>query len=108
MKKTHSLIAACAGLVVALTGGLVAANFRTAEATSAGKHFARPVRELATKIPAATDLTRYGVLGDEQALRLMQNSAPACQAALKAAGVTFNVRFPPCRMAGAAIVKRSR
>lgn len=89
MKKTHSLIAACAGLVVALTGGLVAANFRTAEATSAGKHFARPVRELATKIPAATDLTRYGVLGDEQALRLMQNSAPACQAALTAAGVTF-------------------
>jgi hypothetical protein len=89
MKKAHSLIAAAAGLFVALGCGVIGADWRTAEATSAGKHFVRPVRELAAKIPAATDLTRYGVLGDESALRLMQNSAPACQAALKAAGVTF-------------------
>jgi hypothetical protein len=90
MKKTHSIIAACAGLVIALTGGLVVGNWRTAEATSKQPQFARP-NSLSYARPAADDLTRYGVLGDDQTRAKLSTDLAACRAALKAAGVSFNL-----------------
>jgi hypothetical protein len=89
MKKTHSMIAASAGLTVALIGGLMAANFRTAEATGGEARFARPMHDAIAA--SAIDLTRFGVMGDEEALKLLSNSLPACQAALRAAGVSYTV-----------------
>jgi hypothetical protein len=90
MKKAHSIIAACAGLAIALTGGLVAATWRTAEATSAEATFARP-NTLNYARPAAADITRYGVLGDDKTRNKISNDLAACRSALKAAGVSFEL-----------------
>ncbi|MEY4783824.1 MAG: hypothetical protein RIR41_1759, partial [Pseudomonadota bacterium] len=90
MKKSHSIIAASAGLVIALVGGLVAGNWRTAEATSTQPQFARP-NSLSYARPAADDLTRYGVLGDDKTRAKISTDLAACRAALKAAGVSFNL-----------------
>jgi hypothetical protein len=90
MKKTHSIIAASAGLFLALTGGLMAANWRTAEATSAKPHFARPGTFDYAR-PAADDLTRSSVLGDDKTRAKISTDLAACRAALKAAGVSFNL-----------------
>lgn len=89
MKKTHSIIAACAGLFAVIAGGLLAANWRTAEATSMTPSFARPGFSLAEDQPAAFDLTRYGALADVDALRTISKDLMACRSALKAAGVSF-------------------
>jgi hypothetical protein len=90
MKKAHSIIAACAGLAIALTGGLVAATWRTAEATSAEATFARP-NTLNYARPAAADITRYGVLGDDKTRNKISSDLAACRSALKAAGVSFEL-----------------
>lgn len=98
MKTSHSIIAGAAGLAVALAGGFAVATLRTAEATSGEARFARPMQEAIAK-SAATDLTRYGVMGDEKALSLLSNNLKACQSALKAAGVSFTM--VPARHEGA-------
>jgi len=98
MKTSHSIIAGAAGLAVVLAGGFAIAALRTAEATSGEARFARPMQEAVAK-SAATDLTRYGVMGDEKALSLLSNNLKACQSALKAAGVSFTM--VPARQEGA-------
>lgn len=100
MKKAHSLIAASAGLVLALAGGLTVANLRTAEATNREARFARPMQEaIVEKVAPGTDLTRFGVMGDEKALSLLSNDLKACTTALKAAGVSFTM--VPAKQEGA-------
>ena len=68
----------------------MAANWRTAEATSAEVTFARP-NSLNYARPAADDLTRYSVLGDDATRMKISTNLSACRAALKAAGVSFNL-----------------
>lgn len=99
MMKTHSIIAGAAGVAVAIAGGLTVANWRTADATSAEVRFVRPMQEAIAAKPAATDLTRYGVMGDEKALSLLSNNLTACTSALKAAGVSFTM--VPAKQEGA-------
>ena len=87
MKQTHSLIAACVGLVIALGGGLVAATWRPAEATSAEARFARP--NALNYARAADDLTRAAILTDVETRKRISTDLEACRAALRAAGVSF-------------------
>src|SRR5690606_19866816 len=87
------------GLVVALVGGLALANMRTAEATNREARFVRPMQEALAEKPAATDLTRFGVMGDEEALSLLSNNLKACTSALQAAGVSFTM--VPAKQQGA-------
>ncbi len=83
------MIAAVAGLVVALAGGLSVANLRTAEATSKTPHFVRPSATPVNAAPAAPDLTLFSAMADERVVSAMKNDLAACEAALSAAGVTF-------------------
>jgi hypothetical protein len=99
MKKTHSIIAGAAGVAITLGGALTVANWRTAEATDGEARFVRPMREAIAEKSAATDLTRFGVMGDEKALSLLSNNLSACTTALKAAGVTFTM--VPAKQEGA-------
>lgn len=92
MKKSHSLIAACAGLVIALGAGFALANFRSAEATSTRSTFARPVIDNTVAAPAKSpgvDLTLFSALADPSQLKKLSRDVDACHDALSAASVTF-------------------
>lgn len=89
MKKTHSLIAASAGLVIALIAGLSMANLRSAEATSARATFARPTAVAAAPKPPGVDLTLFSALADPSQLKKLSRDVNACHEALTAASVTF-------------------
>lgn len=88
MKKSHSLIALGAGLMIALAGGVMLANWRQAEASNGVTHFARPDYG-AARAGAVIDLSRYGSLADAQKLATMSNDVQFCHDALAAAGVKF-------------------
>ena len=89
MKKTHSLIAACAGLVIALGAGLSMANFRSAEATSARATFARPTAVAEAPKSPGVDLTLFSALADPAQLKKLSGDVNACHEALSAASVMF-------------------
>jgi hypothetical protein len=88
MKKSHSLIALGAGLMIALSGGVMAAQWRAAEAANGATHFARPDYG-AARAGAVIDLSRYGSLADAQKLAAMSTDVQFCHDALAAAGVKF-------------------
>ena len=88
MKKSHSLIALGAGLMIALSGGVMLANWRSAEAANGSVRFARPDYS-AARAGAIIDLSRYGALGDSRKLAAMARDVGYCHDALAAAGVTF-------------------
>lgn len=88
MKKSHSLIALGVGLIIALAGGVMLANWRQAEASNGVTHFARPDYG-AARAGAVIDLSRYGSLADAQKLAAMSNDVQFCHDALAAAGVKF-------------------
>lgn len=88
MKKTHSLIAASAGLMIALIAGLSVANLRSAEATSARATFARPAAVAGTAKPGV-DLTLFSALADPSQLKKLSRDVDACHEALSAASVMF-------------------
>src|SRR5690606_21076941 len=91
MKKSHSLIAASAGLVIALGAGFTVANFRSAEATSIQASFARPDFNAPMSSPArkTVDLTLFSALADASQLEQLSSDVEACHDALSAAAVTF-------------------
>lgn len=90
MKKTHSYLAACFGLVIALGAGFGAANLRIAEATSAPVAFARPDFKAAPPPkPPGVDLTLFSALADPSALKKLSRDVEICHDALSAAAVTF-------------------
>lgn len=88
MKKSHSLIALGAGLMIALSGGAMLATWRSAEAANGKVHFARPDYS-AARAGAVIDLSRYGSLTDGKKLSEMAQDPGYCHDALAAAGVTF-------------------
>ena len=93
MKKSHSLIALGAGLMIALSGGLVLANWRMAEAANGAVRFARPNYD-AARAGAILDLQKYGALGDATRLAGLSKNLGACHDALAAAGVDFTIAQP--------------
>ncbi|MBK8837812.1 MAG: extensin family protein [Hyphomonadaceae bacterium] len=93
MKKSHSLIALGAGLMIALSGGLVLANWRMAEAANGAVRFARPNYD-AARGGAILDLQKYGALGDAKRLAGLSKNLGACHDALAAAGVDFTIAQP--------------
>jgi hypothetical protein len=89
MNKSHSLFAACFGLVIALGAGFGAANMRSAEATSAPAAFARPDFTAPPPKPPGVDLTLFSALADPSALKKLSRDVEICHDALSAASVTF-------------------
>jgi hypothetical protein len=89
MKKTHSLIAASVGLVIALIAGLSVANLRSAEATSARATFARPTAVAEAPKSPGVDLTLFSALADPSQLKKLSRDVNACHEALSAASVMF-------------------
>jgi hypothetical protein len=79
--------------MIALSGGVLLANWRSAEAAAGGVHFARPDYS-AARAGAVIDLSRYGSLGDVQKLAAMARDPQACHDALAAAGVAFTQVAP--------------
>jgi hypothetical protein len=90
MKKSHSFIALGAGVMIALSGGVLLANWRSAEAAAGGVHFARPSYD-AARAGATIDLQKYGALGDVKRLAGLSKNLGACHDALAAAGVDFTI-----------------
>jgi hypothetical protein len=88
MKKSHSLIALGAGLMIALSLGVVLANWRSAEAAAGRAHFARPDYS-APRAGAVIDLSRFGALGDVKKLAALSRDVQYCHDALAASGVVF-------------------
>lgn len=88
MKTSHSFIALGAGLMIALSGGVMLAQWRSAEASAGRAHFARPDYS-APRPGAVIDLSRYGSMADAQKLSAMAHDVQNCHDALAAAGVTF-------------------
>lgn len=90
MKKSHSFIALGAGVMIALTAGLLLANYRMAEAANGTVHFARPSYD-AARAGAVVDLQKYGALGDVKRLASLSKNLESCHDALAAAGVSFSI-----------------
>lgn len=90
MNKSHSFLAACVGLVIALGAGFGAANLRSAEATSAPAAFARPDFAAPPPKPPGVDLTLFSALADPSALKKLSRDVEICHDALSAASVTFS------------------
>ena len=93
MKKSHSLIALGAGLMIALSAGVLLANWRMAEAANGDVRFARPNYD-AARAGAVIDLQKYGALGDVKRLAGLSKNVSACHDALAAAGVDFEIAQP--------------
>ena len=89
MNKSHSLLAACFGLVIALGAGFGAANMRSAEATSVPAAFARPDFTAPPPKPPGVDLTLFSALADPSALKKLSRDVEICHDALSAASVIF-------------------
>lgn len=79
--------------MIALTGGVVLANWRMAEAAAGGVRFARPDYGVAAT-GAVIDLAKYGALGDVTRLAGLQKNVQACHDALAAAGVDYTIVAP--------------
>lgn len=86
MKRSHSFLAAAAGLLIAASAGMAIAS-RSAEASAGKARFAQPVYELARE-GAVIDLSRYGALADVR-LAELRTDEQVCHDALAAAGVSF-------------------
>lgn len=92
MKKSHSLIALGAGVMIALSGGVMLANWRIAEAAGGQVRFARPNYDVARPAGSAViDLQKYGALGDVKRLAGLSKNLESCHDALAAAGVNFTI-----------------
>ena len=111
MKKHHSYITAVAALGLALGGGLIVANFRTADATQKVAHFVRPAQTPVAPKSNAVDLTLFSAMGDSRVVDAVRNDLATCEAALNAAGVVFkqvaNVQEGQCGYQDAIEVKAS-
>jgi hypothetical protein len=90
MKKSHSFIALGAGVMIALTVGVLLANWRMAEAANGAVRFARPTYD-AARAGAVVDLQKYSALGDVKRLAGLSKNLEACHDALAAAGVDFSI-----------------
>ncbi|RYY94395.1 MAG: extensin family protein [Alphaproteobacteria bacterium] len=91
MKKSHSLIALGAGLMIVLSAGLLLANWRMAEAANGQVRFARPNYD-AARAGAVIDLQKYGALGDVKRLAGLSADLGSCHDALAAAGVDYTIQ----------------
>lgn len=92
MKKSHSLIALGAGVMIALSGGVMLANWRIAEAAGGQVRFARPNYDVARPAGSAViDLQKYSALGDVKRLAGLSKNLESCHDALAAAGVNFTI-----------------
>ncbi len=80
--------------MIALTGGVLLANWRMAEAAGGAVRFARPDYGVA-RAGAVIDLAKYGALADAARLSGLSKDVQACHDALAAAGVQLHAWFRP-------------